>query len=333
MGVVDAQTFILGEPVVALRDARWPRCRIPNTRSDAPAGPTRCCWRSGRSTSGAGDEVITTPFTFFATAGTIHNVGAKPVFVDIDPVTFNIDPSKIGAAITSNDESGDSGRPLRADGARSSRSRSALAGLPMIEDAAQSIGARRSIDGEWRMAGEVGDDRHLQFLPVEEPGRLRRRWNDGHAGRRGCTRGCVRLRTHGGVKTYFHEEVGFNSRLDALQAAVLDAKLPHLAAWSAEAASARRVLLRGVRRTGRDVRTPVVGPENESIFNQYTIRAARRDALQSHLKNAGDRHGDLLSAAAASAALLRVPRLPAGQLPGVGTGRRMKCCRCPCIRS
>ncbi len=95
-----------------------------------------------------------------------------------------------------------------------------------------------------------------------------------------------RLRMHGGAKMYFHDEVGFNSRLDALQAAILSAKLPHLAGWSAKRRSERRVLRRGAR--GVDgVVTPIVDPANESIFNQYTIRADRRDELQSFLKERG----------------------------------------------
>ena len=97
----------------------------------------------------------------------------------------------------------------------------------------------------------------------------------------------VRLRTHGGVKTYFHEEVGFNSRLDSLQAAVLEAKLPHLAAWSAKRREHAAYYTAGLSDLAPDVMTPVVGPESESIYNQYTIRAARRDALQNHLKNLG----------------------------------------------
>jgi dTDP-4-amino-4,6-dideoxygalactose transaminase len=156
----------------------------------------------------------------------------------------------------------------------------------MIEDAAQSIGARRSIDGEWRMAGESATIGTFSFFPSKNLGG----YGDGGmmvTQDDGLARRLVRLRTHGGVKTYFHEEVGFNSRLDSLQAAVLDAKLPHLAAWSAKRRVHAAYYSAGLAGLEPDVRTPVVGPESESIYNQYTIRAARRDALQNHLKNLG----------------------------------------------
>jgi dTDP-4-amino-4,6-dideoxygalactose transaminase len=156
----------------------------------------------------------------------------------------------------------------------------------MIEDAAQSIGARRSIDGEWRMAGESATIGTFSFFPSKNLGG----YGDGGmmvTQDDGLARRLVRLRTHGGVKTYFHEEVGFNSRLDSLQAAVLDAKLPHLAAWSAKRRAHAAYYSAGLAGLEPDVRTPVVGPESESIYNQYTIRAARRDALQNHLKNLG----------------------------------------------
>jgi dTDP-4-amino-4,6-dideoxygalactose transaminase len=158
-------------------------------------------------------------------------------------------------------------------------------GVAVIEDACQAIGARRQVDGGWRVAGELGTVTALSFFPTKNLGG----WGDG---------GMVvtsdpkladrvrRLRTHGGMKTYYHDEVGTNSRLDALQAAVLLAKLPHLGAWSA----ARRVNAAwyGAALAGVDgVRTPVTDPANEHIFHQYVITAERRDALQEHLTAAG----------------------------------------------
>jgi dTDP-4-amino-4,6-dideoxygalactose transaminase len=167
---------------------------------------------------------------------------------------------------------------------------SAMRGVPVIEDAAQSIGARRMIDGEWRMAGEVPTIGTFSFFPSKNlggygDGGMIVTQDDAIAAR------LKRLRVHGGAKQYFHDEVGYNSRLDALQAAVLSAKLPHLAAWSAK----RRENAKFYDQAFADlaakgaVVTPYVSPENESIFNQYTLRVSggKRDALQSFLKDRG----------------------------------------------
>jgi dTDP-4-amino-4,6-dideoxygalactose transaminase len=158
-------------------------------------------------------------------------------------------------------------------------------GLPIIEDAAQTIGARRRIDGEWVMAGERATIGTLSFFPSKNLGA----YGDGgmmltqdeHLASR-----LKRLRVHGGAKTYYHDEVGYNSRLDALQAAVLQAKLPHLEAWSAKR-RANAAYYDAAFSDLPDVKTPYVEPCNESIFNQYTLRVARRDALQSYLKERG----------------------------------------------
>jgi len=280
--VVDDQAFILGEPVGRLE------CEI--------AGLSRARFAIGCASGtdalllalraldiGRGDEVITTPFTFFATAGTIHNVGATPVFVDIEPETFNIDPDRVAAAVTSRTRAV---IPVDLFGQMAAIEQLAALGLPIIEDAAQSIGARRAIDGEWRMAGEVATIGTFSFFPTKNLGA----YGDGGmmvTQDERLSQRLLRLRTHGGTKTYFHEEVGYNSRLDALQAAVLHAKLPHLAGWSA----ARRTHAAAYDAAFADladvVRTPVIRPENESVVNQYTIRADRRDALQAHLKAHG----------------------------------------------
>jgi dTDP-4-amino-4,6-dideoxygalactose transaminase len=225
--------------------------------------------------------VITTPFTFFATAGTIHNVGATPVFVDIDPDTFNILPEAAAAARTSRTKTC---IPVDLFGqmALVEAVMSALPGLPIIEDAAQTIGARRSIDGEWRMAGEVATIGTFSFFPSKNLGG----YGDGGmmvTQDEALAARLKRLRMHGGAKQYFHDEVGFNSRLDALQAAVLQAKLPHLAAWSAKRRSNAAYYDRAFADVA-EIRTPVIDPANESIYNQYTIRTDRRDGLQKFLK-------------------------------------------------
>jgi dTDP-4-amino-4,6-dideoxygalactose transaminase len=238
---------------------------------------------------GRGHEVITTPFTFFATAGTIHNVGATPVFVDIEPRTFNIDPQAAAAARTSRTKAV---IPVDLFGQMASIEQvaSVMPGLPVIEDAAQSIGARRMVDGESRMAGEMAAIGTLSFFPSKNlggygDGGMIVTQDDAIAAR------LRRLRVHGGAKQYFHDEVGYNSRLDALQAAVLSAKLPHLAGWSAkrrENAAYYDAAFADLARTGA-ITTPYVAPENESIFNQYTLRVAagKRDALQAFLKDRG----------------------------------------------
>jgi dTDP-4-amino-4,6-dideoxygalactose transaminase len=281
--VVDAQTFILGEPVSALERSV---ADLSHTRHavGCASGTDALLLALRALDAGRGDEVITTPFTFFATAGTIHNVGATPVFVDIEPETFNIRPEAVAAARTSKTRAV---VPVDLFGqmAEIESIARAVPGLPIIEDAAQSIGARRMVDGEWRMAGEVATIGTFSFFPSKNlgghgDGGMLVTQDDALAER------LMRLRMHGGAKQYFHDEVGYNSRLDALQAAVLSAKLPHLAGWSArrrQNAAYYDAALADVA----EVRTPLVRAENESIFNQYTIRVPRRDELQAHLKARG----------------------------------------------
>jgi dTDP-4-amino-4,6-dideoxygalactose transaminase len=204
--------------------------------------------------------------------------------VDIEPRTFNIATEQAAAAVTARTKAvvpvdlfGQMA-PIEALAA-------AIPGVPIIEDAAQSIGARRAIDGEWTMAGERAAIGTFSFFPSKNlggygDGGMMVTQDDALATR------LRRLRMHGGARQYFHDEVGFNSRLDALQAAVLLAKLPHLAGWSA----ARREHAAYYDQAFADVPevvTPAIDPANESIYNQYTLRVERRDALQEHLKARG----------------------------------------------
>ena len=233
-----------------------------------------------------GDEVITTPFTFFATAGAIHNAGGTPVFVDIEPDTFNLDPRAVEAALTPRTRAI---LPVHLYGQMAAMERlmaiSSRRGVKVLEDACQAIGARRSIDGEWRMAGELGWVSGYSFFPSKNLGA----WGDGGMMVTSDDQAAERLRKlrlHGGVKQYHHDEVGTNSRLDTLQAAVLLAKLPHLASWSArrrEHAAYYTAALAAIVQ----VTPPVVEPNNEHIFHQYTLRVERRDELQAHLKSKG----------------------------------------------
>ena len=280
MDVVDSQLFILGAAVERLEEQV---AELSKTRyAIGCASGTDALLLALRALDiGRGDEVITTPFTFFATAGTIHNVGAKPVFVDIEPLSFNISPEAVKAAITPRTKAI---IPVDLFGqmAEIERVMAVAGGIPVIEDAAQSIGARRRIDGHWRMAGEVATLGTLSFFPSKNLGG----YGDGGMmvtqDEKLATR-LKRLRVHGGAKQYFHDEVGYNSRLDALQAAVLSAKLTHLESWSAkrrENACYYSDALAGIA----GVKTPTIDGNNESIFNQYTIRADRRDELQDFLK-------------------------------------------------
>lgn len=283
MKVVDDQTFILGDAVKAFESEVAKYC---NTRhAIGCANGTDAILLALRALDiGRGDEVVTTPFTFFATAGAIHNVGATPVFAEIEPDTFNISPDAVAAAVTAKTKAV---IPVDLFGqmAPLETIRARVGDLPIVEDAAQSIGAKRKIDGKWVKAGETATIGTFSFFPSK---------NLGGYGDGGMTvtqdddlaMRLRRLRVHGGEKTYFHEEVGYNSRLDALQAAVLSTKLAHLEKWSA----ARRKNAEYYDKAFADlsdVRTPTVDAANESIYNQYTLRVENRNGLQAHLKNAG----------------------------------------------
>ena len=284
MTAIDSQRFIMGDVVGELECAIAGLCRV--AEAVACASGTDALLLSLKTAIQPGDEVITTPFTFFATAGAIVNAGGRPVFVDIEPATFNIDVDQVEAAIT------DRTRaivPVHLFGQMASMERlAALAerhGLAVIEDAAQAIGARRQIDGQWRMPGELGTTATFSFFPSKNLGG----WGDGgmivtnDSARADRLR---RLRAHGGAKQYQHEEVGTNSRLDTIQAAVLKAKLPHLAAWNA-ARRANAAHYEAELDGCADLVTPITDPANEHTYHQYTIRADRRDALVAALKADG----------------------------------------------
>jgi dTDP-4-amino-4,6-dideoxygalactose transaminase len=225
---------------------------------------------------GPGDEVVTTPFTFFATGGCISRLGAKPVFVDIDPETFNIAPASIAAAITPKTKAI---LPVHLFGQCADMDPiiEAAGDIPVVEDAAQALSA----EYKGKKAGTLGTIGCFSFFPSKNLG--------------GCGDGgmmtaddddldaTVRmLRVHGGHKKYYHDVVGLNSRLDALQAAVLRVKLPRLDAWSdGRAANARRY---DELFAGSNVVTPVARPECRHVYNQYTIRVPDRDEVMAHLK-------------------------------------------------
>ncbi len=283
MQVVEQQAFILGDPVAKLECAV---AGLSNTKyAVGCANGTDAILLALRALDvGAGDEVITTPFTFFATGGAVHNVGAKPVFVDIDPRTFNIAPEAVAAAVTERTKAVIA-VDLFGQMAPIEQIVAAAGGRPVIEDAAQSIGASRMIAGKRVMAGEAAAIGTFSFFPSKNLGG----YGDGGmmvAQDEAIFETLMKLRTHGSRKTYYHEIVGYNSRLDALQAAVLHAKLPHLEGWSA--GRRRNAAYYDAAFAGlADVTVPYVEASNTSIYNQYTIRTADRDGLKAHLTAKG----------------------------------------------
>ncbi|MBI3566639.1 MAG: DegT/DnrJ/EryC1/StrS family aminotransferase [Gemmatimonadetes bacterium] len=289
MPVIDDQAFILGAPVAKLEADVAALSHVKHAIGCA-SGTDALLLALRALDIGRGDEVVTTPFTFFATAGTIHNVGATPVFVDIDPRTFNVRPELVANAVTSKTKAV---MPVDLFGqiAPVEEIRRLLPTMPIIEDAAQTIGARRRIGGTWTMAGETATIGTFSFFPSKNlggygDGGMMVTQDDALATR------LKRLRVHGGLTTYLHEEVGYNSRLDALQAAALVAKLPFLAEWSAKRRSNAAFYDAAFADLAdlADVRTPYIDPENESIFNQYTLRVPRRDELKAHLAKLGIGH-------------------------------------------
>jgi dTDP-4-amino-4,6-dideoxygalactose transaminase len=288
MEVIERQSFIMGPEVPRLEGEI---ARISHTKHGiACASGTDALLLPLKALDlRPGDEVITTPFTFFATAGTVHNAGGTPVFVDIDPTTMNISPEAIEAAITPRTRAIIVVHLFGQMAAMESIMHiAARHGLPVIEDGAQSIGARRKVDGQWRMSGELGSVGTLSFFPTKNLGA----WGD--AGLMVTQDDKIaerlrRLRLHGGSRQYLHEEVGTNSRLDTLQAAVLLAKLPYLERWNQ--ARKRNAARYTEAFTGHpSVCPPAIDPANDHIFHQYTIRVPQRDELQVHLKEQGIGH-------------------------------------------
>ncbi|MCX7847721.1 MAG: DegT/DnrJ/EryC1/StrS family aminotransferase [bacterium] len=230
---------------------------------------------------GPGDEVITTPYTFFATAGSIARTGARPVFVDIDPDTFNMNPALVERALSSRTKAI---LPVHLFGQCADMdpilALAASRNIPVIEDAAQAIGARY----KGRSAGTMGTIGCFSFFPSK---------NLGGAGDGGLVTTASPdlfhrmkiLRVHGMEPKYYHQLIGGNFRLDALQAAVLRAKLPHLDAWHEMRRRNADFYNRAFAQCPEIV-TPSVKPDRYMIYNQYVVRVPRRDAVLSALKAA-----------------------------------------------
>lgn len=239
---------------------------------------------------GPGEAVVVPSFTFFATAGAVHNVGATPLFVDVDPHTLNIDPRKVEERLVSDPKLRAKTKaiiPVHLYGQMADMDEiMALAekfGLYVIEDAAQAIGA----EYKGRQAGSMGHLGCFSFFPTKNLGA----YGDGGmvATNDDDLAEQVRmLRAHGSKPKYYHHLVGYNSRLDALQAAILRAKLPHLVEWT----KARQRIGAHYDELLRDIegiKLPHRAPNRTQIFHQYTVRVpgGKRDALRAYLKERG----------------------------------------------
>ena len=239
-----------------------------------------------------GDEIITSPFTFFSTAGVIARLNAKPVFVDIDPVTYNIDPQKIEPAITNKTKAI---IPVHLFGQCADMDPileiAKKYNLYVIEDAAQSIGA----EYKGKRAGTMGDLGTFSFFPSKNLGG----YGDGGmvvTNNEGFYEKLKTLRVHGSNPKYYHKIVGGNFRLDAIQATILNAKLKYLDLWSQKRIENANYYERRFKEVGfaenGTVKTPAAvykstGDKNYHIYNQYTIGVKHRDSLQKFLKENG----------------------------------------------
>ena len=280
-GVMESQLFILGKEVRAFEEETAALLGAKHAIACA-SGSDALMLALMALGIGPGDEVITAPFTFVATGGAIARAGATPVFVDIDPVTFNIDPAKAAEALTSRTRAI---MPVHLFGlsadleplVKVAKERN----VAIIEDAAQAIGARY----HGKAVGTIGEFGCFSFFPSK---------NLGGAGDGGLVttedaalaERLQLLRVHGSRKKYHHEILGVNSRLDALQAAILRVKLRHLEAWSQgrQSRAARYGEIFAQANLLQHVTLPQAPEDYYHVYNQYTIRCGRRDELRQHLQ-------------------------------------------------
>jgi dTDP-4-amino-4,6-dideoxygalactose transaminase len=278
--VLDSQQLILGPFVENFEKSLASYCQTKHAIGVSSGTDALLCALMGIGIK-PGDEVICPSFTFFATAGCVARLGAKPVFVDIDPRTFNINPDLIEAKITKKTKAimpvhlfGQMARmePINAIAEKH--------GIRVIEDAAQAIGAKQQNKPAcaWGFAG------CLSFYPTKNLGGV----GDGGAI---CTNDdafaetCRKLRVHGSGHTYYHDMVGGMFRLAAIQAAVLSVKLMHLDSW--HEARRRNAAIYNAAFKGSKVASPHIETGNWSIYNQYIIRVANRDNVKSTLTSKG----------------------------------------------
>jgi dTDP-4-amino-4,6-dideoxygalactose transaminase len=282
--VSDSQRFVMGPEIAALEDELARMLDVGHAVA-VSSGTDALLLALMTLGVGAGDEVVTSAYSFFASAGVIVRLGARPVFVDIEPVTYNLDPAQLAAAVTPRTKAIE---PVHLFGLSADLDPildvASRCGVPVVEDAAQAIGA---ICGS-RMVGGIGTIGCFSFFPSKNLGAFGDAGlvttNDG-----GLARRARLLRTHGMDPKYYHHVVGGNFRMDEVQAAVLRVKAPHLAAWT----EARRLnaarYVRMFRDAGLDDRValPSEPPDRRHIFNQFVIRASDRDGLKRHLDARG----------------------------------------------
>ncbi|MEZ4415129.1 MAG: DegT/DnrJ/EryC1/StrS family aminotransferase [Gemmatimonadota bacterium] len=283
--VIDDQQFVMGPAVEGLERELAMALDVPHaigcaSGTDALLLPLRAL--EGKAT----DEVVVPAFTFFATAGAVWNSGLVPVFCDVDPLSFNVDASTVEPALSPRTRVvvpvhlfGQMARMEEL--VRLAESRDVL----LLEDAAQAIGASRSIEGRSRAAGSVGWAGAFSFFPTKNLGGF----GDGglvttHDA--ALAERLRKLRVHGGRQMYHHEMVGTNSRLDALQAAVLSVKLRHLEAWT-EGRRRNAALYGEGLADVPELLLPVEEEGARHVYNQYTVRARRRDELRTFLEREG----------------------------------------------
>lgn len=285
-GVLESQQLILGPEVKEFERecAAYCQCEFAigcASGSDALLLPLMAL------EVGPGDEVVTTPFTFFATVGSIVRLGAKPVFVDIEPGTFNMNVSQLGSVINRRTKAIIPihlfGQCVEMDVVSDQAKR---AGVLVIEDAAQSIGA----EYKGQRAGSLGDVGAFSFYPSKNLG------GAGDGGmmtthRAELAEDLRALRSHGAKRKYYHDRVGMNSRLDSLQAAILRVKFKHLEEWTeARRANARRYeqIFADYGLTSEGIVVlPIAGEGQRHVYNQYVIRVQKRDELRAYLSGCG----------------------------------------------
>ena len=283
--VVGSQKFILGEDVQKLEAEIAAYCGTAHAVG-CGSGSDALVLALMALNVGPGDEVLTTPYTFFATAGAISRVGATPIFADVEEHTFNIDVSRLSGVLASHPR-------IRAiipvhlfGGCADMEPICALAserGIPVIEDAAQSIGS----EYRDRRAGSMGQIGCFSFFPSKNLGGF------GDGGMltthdKALASRLAALRIHGRTGKYFHEWIGINSRLDTLQAAILRVKLRYLDRWTeGRQRNAERYRAR-LAEAGIPVHTAAsTDYQTRHVYNQFVIRCSNRDGLQAHLKNHG----------------------------------------------
>lgn len=283
--VLDTNGFILGGEVAELEKELAAYCGVRYAIGCA-SGSDAILLALMALDVGPGDEVITTPYSFFATASSITRLGATPVFVDIDPVTYNLDAAQVEAKITSNTKAIE---PVHLYGQCSDmaalREIAGRHGIPVVEDAAQAIGAEE--DGV--QAGAIGEIGCFSFYPSKNLGGM----GDGGfvtTNDDALAKKLLALRVHGAEEKYYHKYVGINSRLDGFQGAVLRVKLPNLDEWTdkrrANAATYRR-LFTDLGLT-EQIGLPFERSNAKHIYNQYVIRVpGRRDELRTFLTEKG----------------------------------------------